>query len=225
MIRSSIIILDEAMCAAQGYLAAVGLNQFAGTQYNPQTAAIGYAGVALLDRLIYQISSRVIPGTTGFLGPIPIGSKNIVSYGLALFTTAKVMEAAGLILSVPRAVSLLGLVSGIALVAGALFQAVRQVPLKEHLASKSFANRIYVLPDGDKELKIRIICNPEEKTITFSPGGSGKVSSSNKYILFSNNNISKACLQALNLGDSVSVITSKINNVLPLDYSANLTVS
>lgn len=225
MIRSSTIILDEALCAAQGYLAAVGLNKYAGTQYNPQTVAIGAAGVAFLDKLIYQISSKVIPGPYATIGPIPVGPKNFVSFGLALYTTAKVMQVAGLILAVPKAISSLGLACGIALAAGALYTSLQKPSLEEHIASTSFANRVYDFKDGDQEHKVRIVCNPEGKKITWSPGGMGKMSSSDHYILFANTSIPDSVKDQLKLEGSVGVFTGKINGAFALDYSAKVNIS
>lgn len=220
MIRSSTIVLDEVLCAAQGYVAAECYNYFAGTQYDPATFALGCAAFAAIEKIIYQISARVIPGTTGFIGPIPIGSKNIVSYGLALYTTVKVMQLAGLILNVPVAISVIGAASALALAAGAVYQAVKPVPLEEHLKSSSFANRVYSLDHEGKTYKIRIVCNPDKKVVAFSPGGAGKMSSMDDYFLFCNNSIPKGLIDKLDLGDSVSIFTANINNTDPLDYGA-----
>ncbi len=119
MIRISYPILDEACCAIQGFAGAHLVNAIRGAQiFNPVNAAICFAGIALTEKVIYELSNRVIPGSTGFLGPIPIGTKNIVSYGVATYTTFKIMQLVGLIFVVPKAILVIGSVCSGALIIG-----------------------------------------------------------------------------------------------------------
>ncbi len=117
MIRSSSLGIDETFCAIQGYAGACAINAIRGVKvFAPLNAAVCFGGVALIEKLIYQVSRRIIPGSTAFLGPIPIGTKNVVSHGLAIYTTLKIMELAGLILNVPQVVTIIGLTCAAALV-------------------------------------------------------------------------------------------------------------
>lgn len=110
MIRGPCIGIDEAFCAVQGFVGACLVNV-----YNfrivcvPYNAAVCLAGVAFTEKLVYQVSCRVIPGFTASFGPIPIGTKNIISYGVATFTTFKIMQIAGLIFTIPKAVTIIGI--------------------------------------------------------------------------------------------------------------------
>ncbi|MDP1834415.1 MAG: hypothetical protein Q8K75_00670 [Chlamydiales bacterium] len=121
MIRSSVPGLDEAFVAIQGYAGACVVNAVRGvTVFTPFNAGVCFAGVAFIEKLVYQVSSRVIPGSTGFLGPIPIGAKNIVSYGMALYTTLSIMQLTGLISTIPAAVTIIGGTCAAAIVAGSV---------------------------------------------------------------------------------------------------------
>ncbi|KIC73568.1 hypothetical protein DB41_JG00080 [Neochlamydia sp. TUME1] len=134
--RSSYPILDEAFCAIQGFAGAHLVNAIKGAKIlNPATAAICFAGIALTEKAIYKLSKRIVPGSTGFLGPIPSGAKNIVSYGLATYTTFKIMELAGLILSIPKGIVVIGAYCSAALVIGGIATIINQ-------HSKSFDERL-----------------------------------------------------------------------------------
>ncbi|MBS4170657.1 hypothetical protein [Neochlamydia sp. AcF95] len=117
MIRSSYPIFDEVFCAIQGFAGAHLVNVIKGAKIlNPTTAAICFAGIALTEKVVYELSKRIIPGPTVFLGPLPLGAKNIVSYSLAIYTTFKIMKLAGLILAIPKGIVVIGAVCSVALV-------------------------------------------------------------------------------------------------------------
>ncbi len=110
LIRSSVPVVDEALCAMQGALGAVAIHAMRGAAVcSPVNAAICFAGVALLEKLAFHLGVKhVVPGSSETLGPIPIGLKKIVSTGLAVSGTLQAMKIAGLIASVPQAVVILG---------------------------------------------------------------------------------------------------------------------
>ncbi|KIC75262.1 hypothetical protein DB42_AK00620 [Neochlamydia sp. EPS4] len=136
MIRSSYPILDEAFCAIQGFAGAHLVNAIKGAKIlNPSTAAICFAGIALTEKVVYELSKRVIPGSTILLGPIPIRAKNIVSYSLATYTTFKIMKLAGLILAIPKGIVVISAVCSVALVIGGIATIIKQ-------PSKSFDQRL-----------------------------------------------------------------------------------
>nr|WP_166154464.1 hypothetical protein [Neochlamydia sp. AcF84]NGY94359.1 hypothetical protein [Neochlamydia sp. AcF84] len=127
MIRSSYPILDEAFCAIQGFAGAHLVNVIKGAKIlNPVSAAICFAGIALTEKVIYELSKRVIPGSTMFLGPIPIGPKNIVSYSLATYTAFKIMKLAGLILAIPKGIVVISTACSVALVIGSIATIIKQ---------------------------------------------------------------------------------------------------
>lgn len=231
VVRSSSIAMDTVLCGIQGYAGAFVLNAVRGDAViSPLHGAVCLGGVALIERLFYEITSRYVPGSTGFLGPIPIGFKNIVSYGLAIYTMLKVMQVAGLILSVPLAVQIIGLGCAIALGAGFVWNMVNSgaeeeigsslEELKKHLASPVFANRVFRIEDPKTKRvhEFRVICNPEEKEVCFSLRGGGTISSSDSHIVASNEDISDFSKFQIN---GHSFFGVRMNGQMPLDYTAN----
>lgn len=224
MFRSSVIGFDETLCAIQGYAGAYALNV-----NKPINGAICFAGIAFIEKLVYKISKDVIPGPTIVLGPFPLGPKHLVSYGLATYTTVKVMQLAGLILIVPKIITIVGLTCITALALG-IIKVLAQPSLKpldeqvrDHLNSRVFANRVFTIPHPNetshKTYEIRFICNPEEKKVTFE-AGNGKMSSSCRYIFASNDSIPEIILNKYNF-IQYSTYTTEINGVQPLSYTAN----
>ncbi len=110
MIRNPYIGIDEAYCAVQGFVGACLVNVYKFRYVCvPYNAAVCLAGIAFVEKLVHQVSCRVIPGFSASFGPIPFGTQNIVSYGVATFVTFKIMQIAGLIFSIPEAVTVTGL--------------------------------------------------------------------------------------------------------------------
>lgn len=228
MIRSSYSIIDETFCAIQGLAGAHLLNIIKGTEMlNPAKAAICFAGVALIEKIINELSKRVIPGSTGFLGPIPITTKSIVSYGLATYTTFKIMELAGLMLTVPSAIVAIGAVSSTALAIAGIITIIKHYSksfeerLQEHIASITIANEVFRFKNEDREYDIRIICNPQQRTVNFQAGGLEALTSQGKYIIACDTPIPQVIINKLNtlLGERASIFTATINNEKPLSYT------
>ena len=224
MIRSSYLGTDEAFCAIQGFVGATLVNASKGlVVYSPLNAAVGLAGFAFVEKLVSKVSDQVVPGFSAFFGPIPIGTKNVVSYGVATLTTFKIMQIAGLILSVPQAVTTFGLACLSLLAIGCIKKAIeytfKPIDIEAHLKSTSFANQMIHFEHENEMYDIRLICNPERKTITFSPAGMGKISCKDTYVLASNNAIPEAFLDKYESLKGASVFTAKINSALALDYT------
>lgn len=224
MIRSSMPGLDETFCAIQGFAAACAINTIRGmTVYSPYNAAVCFAGVALIEKLTHEISKRTIPGSTAFLGPIPCGTQNVVSYGFAIYTTLKIMKLAGLILNIPQAVTIIGLTCASALALSLVRQISKSssITLKTQLESKVFANVLYTLKHENKNYIIRVIWNPEQRRIIFFGNGIVLLNSSDSCILACNENIPKALLEGFEeLAGKPTVLSAKINGINPLDYTA-----
>lgn len=230
MIRSSVPVFDEALCAAQSYGVALLYNASKGfAAISPLNATIFGASVALIEKIAYQFSGRYVPGSSALLGPIPIGSKNIVSHGLAVYTTLKIMRAAGLILNIPQAVTVLGLTCAAVLGISIILAPFKTITLKQHIESAIFANKVFKIEHANKIFSIRIICNPEGKQVSFSPGNFGKMTCQDPYILFCDENIpyllQQRISQQLNGNKNFSIFSSKINGVNPINYSANPAIS
>lgn len=233
MIRSSFLGLDEGFCAIQGYAAARAINAMQGlTVFTPLNAAVCFGGVAFIEKLIYQLSRCIIPGPTTFLGPIPIGTKNIVSYGLAIYTTLKIMELAGLILNVPQFVTVIGLICAGGLVVCGIKAQIQHIlksfdeRLEDHINSKIFSSAVFCFKHENKNYDIRVICNPEKKTVIFQPNGMGKISCNNYFILACNDAIPEEFITKFeSLSEKPSVFSAKINSAYPFDYTAHPTFS
>ncbi len=228
IIRSSVFGIDEMFCAIQGYTGACIINAIRGTSvFAPISAAVFFGGVTLIEKLFYQLSKNIIPGLTGFWGPIPIGTKNIVSHGLAIYTTLKIMELVGLILNVPQAVTIIGLSCAAALVVSG-FKALVEYKMKtfderlqDHLNSNFFSNEVFCFRHENKDYNIRVICNPKKKTVVFQPKGFGKISCNDAYILACNDSIPKAFSERFELlFKNHSTFSARINCAYPLDYTA-----
>lgn len=229
MLRSPVLGIDETLCAIQGYAGAYAINAIRGvTVFAPLNAAVCFGGVAFIEKLIYQVSRRIIPGFTASLGPIPIGTKNIVSHGLAIYTTLKIMEVAGLILNVPQEVTIIGLTCAAALVVSGIsgIKALIQYNLKsfdehlqDHLNSKIFSNVIFCFKHENKNYNIRVICNPEKIEVVFKPNGSGNISCKDTYILACNDTIPEEFFTKFPLAKKPRVFETTINSVYPLDYT------
>lgn len=235
MIRSSYLGLDETLCAIQGYAGACVINAVRGiNSVSPTNGAICLGGIALLEKLTYQISRRIIPGPTALLGPIPIGTKNIVSHGLAIYTTFKLMALAGLILDVPCAVTVIGVACAVSCAAGLAFIGIKSLTqkmlksfderLQDHLNFSSFANAVFQFKEEKRVYNIRVICNPEKKEVVFRPGSQGTLCCSDPYILACNENIPNELLTRYFADRTFSVFSVKINDANPLDYTANPTL-
>ena len=170
-VRSSNVILDGVLCGAQGAIVAgmIGLN--------PLNGASCLSGVDLIERVFARATQKFVPGSVSWLGPIPVGLKNIVSYSLATLTTMKVMQLAGLISSIPFGVQIMGAISALVLVGSYLrvvvanFQKPLKQQLQEHVDSPVYANKVFSFTDEGKTYKVRIIVNPEKKTLRFHREG------------------------------------------------------
>ena len=81
MIRSSTFGYDELYCAIQGSLGAFIFNKTQTKKViKPLNAAIFTASFAFLEKVIHKIAAnRLVPGTTAYFGPFPVGTKNLVS--------------------------------------------------------------------------------------------------------------------------------------------------
>ena len=233
MIRSSTYVLDEAFCAIQGYAGAYAINTLQGTKvFSPLNAAVCFAGAAFTEKLIYRLSRKIIPGSTASLGPIPIGTKNVVSHGLAIYLTLKVMQVAGLILNVPRALTIIGLGCAAAL---AVYGIKRMIPpksisahdhLHNHLQSKTFANGVFYFDHENKRFYIRVICNPEKKDVDFKINDSKTIACQGAvYILACNETIPEAFFQKFQPLAQALVWTRKMFDMDPLDYTFDPKIS
>jgi|GEM_PF-2949992 len=230
MIRSSYIGFDEAFCAVQGFVGACLINAYKiRVVCVPYNAAVGLAGFAFVEKLVHQVSSRVIPGFSAYLGPIPIGTKNIVSYGVATLVTFKIMQIAGLILTIPEAVTTFGLACSALLALGCFKKVIdygfTPVDIEAHLNSQSFANQIIQFEHENEKHDIRVICNPERKAVTFCSAGVGRISCKGAYILASNSTIPQAFFDRYESLEGASVFSAIINSALPLDYTKSPTVT
>ena len=231
LIRSSQIFLDAALCSAQGYLGALLVN---GTKTykcaSSFNVALALGSIAIIEKLVYLASKRFIPGPTILLGPIPLGTKNIVSYGLATYLTLRTMQLARLISRVPSVITALGLASTIALAVGGLKAVLQSTPktleerLKEHTLSTKYANKVFSIKGETKTYQVRIICNPEQKEVTFRPGGMGTVSSTDPYLIGANENLPEELSQMIKAffdGKACTTLSMVINSTSPLDYMAS----
>lgn len=75
---------------------------------NPLITGLALAGIALANKYFNNTVDRYIMGPNIYLGPIPIGLKNIVKFGLATNLTLSIMHIAGLIITVPPVISAFG---------------------------------------------------------------------------------------------------------------------
>jgi len=227
LVRSSNPILDGVFCGAQGAIVAgmIGLS--------PLNGAYCLSGISLTERIFSRVSQNFVPGSASWLGPIPVGLKNIVSYSLATLTTMKVMQVAGLIFSVPFGVQIMGVVSALILVGSCLRTVIEnsQKPLEqqlqEHIKSGVYANRVFSFQDGEDTHQVRIIVNPEEKELRFSPGGMGTISCKDRFCIAYNPPLPKGVLDQIGnlLKDSFSSFGMSINSTSPLSYTANPTLA
>jgi hypothetical protein len=224
MIRISVLGVDETFCAMQGYASAFIINAIRGvTVFTPLHAAICFGGVAFTEKLVYEVSKRVIPGYSASLGPIPIGTKNIVSHGVAIYTTLKIMQLAGLILNIPQAITIAGLTCIGALVLGSLkyYSKTFEERLDEHLSSKDFSNQVFTFKDGNQEYRVRIICNPNRKKVKFTPNGQGSIQCTSAFILACKDKIPETLIEnCKSINGSISIFTARMNDRDPIDYTA-----
>lgn len=97
-------LLDVAVCALQGFGGAKLLNALQKTNVaSPLNAALLFGGVALTENVFSKACNNVFGKT--FSHPHLL-FKKAISYGLAAYTTLKVMCLAGLIASVPSALAI-----------------------------------------------------------------------------------------------------------------------
>lgn len=232
MIRSSYLGIDETFCAVQGYAGASLINAAQGAALlDPLSAAVCLGGIALIEKLVYELSKRVIPGSTGFLGPIPCGMKNVVSYGVATSVTLIIMEVAGLILHIPMIVAVAGIASA-SMLAGYGTKRILDVnfptksfdeQLQECLNAKTYLNTVLTFRDNNVDYKIRVISNPEKKSVIFRPSGLGSISCRDTFILASDETVPETILTKFP-PSSYSILSAAINGVKPLTYTSNPTV-
>ena len=231
LIRSSQIFLDAALCSSQGYLGALLVNG-PKTYKNTSSfnAALALGSIAMIEKMVYVASKRFVPGPTILIGPVPLGTKNLVSYGLATYLTLKTMQLAGLISHLPFGITALGLASAAALAVGGIKAVLQSTPktleerLKEHTLSTKYANKVFSIKGETKTYQVRIICNPQQKKVTFRPGGMGTVSSSDPYLIGANENLPEELSQMIEAffgGKACSTLTMVINSTSPLDYMAS----
>ena len=227
MIRSSTYVLDEAFCAIQGYAGAYAINTIQGTKvFSPLNAAVCFAGAAITEKLIDRLSRQIIPSSTTFLGPIPIDTQSAVAHGLAIYLTLKVMQIAGLILNVPRALTIIGLGCAAALVAYGIKSMMPPKSisahdhLHNHLQSKTFANGVFYFDHENKRFYIRVICNPEKKEVAFKINDSKTIACA-VYILACNETIPEAFYAKFPLLAKAYPCSKRMYDIDPLNYTSD----
>ncbi len=225
IIRSPNLFLDGIYCALQGAVGVGIFNAIRGSKVvSPLNGALCLGGIAVAEKLFYKLTQKFIPGPTAFLGPIPIGPKNIVSYGLSMCSVVQVMQITGLITSIPRLVQLTGLGCSWALFVGGAKAAIDYYyrpldqQLQEHRDSKTFANQVFTFDHEGKKLRVRIICNPENKVVCFRLEGLGKFVSEDSYILVCNETIPEAVNERIEnfFGGQLSSVVGPANGAFTL---------
>ena len=132
IIRSDHSGLDAAYSFLQGYAGAHAINFIQkAIVINPLNGGLFLGGFALTEKLFFQATHKYVPQMNTTIGPIPIQSKSVVSYGLATYTTLKVMQLVGLILAVPTLVTVVGMSCAVALALGYRIQGIHEERRKE----------------------------------------------------------------------------------------------
>ncbi len=205
-------VTKTAICATLGYAGAAIINLASAARViAPINGALCLGGIALSEKLIYSIIRRV---NSPFMGRANSFSKAIeknASYSLAAYSTLRIMQAAGLICSVPLIVKIAAIAAPILLIGTIIKQAYKINPeletvevsepvisqgenpvkfseqIKLHLQSTEFANKVFGVKFKGKNRMVRFICNPQGTTISI-PAKAGRTKEiSQQYCLVTDN--------------------------------------
>ena len=218
LVRSSNLIINTALLGIQGYLAG----------YYPLNSARFWVSFSLIENLLYKhLTSHFIPEPPITLGPISLGAKDLVSYGLAMSATYRIMKLAGYILNIPRSANIIGLLSGVALAAGVTHTVIKDYSksldeqLQEHIQSSTFQNRIFSLQDNGKTYRMRIISNPEAKELIFR-ANEGDIPCRDRHIIVTSQDFSSSIYDKLtSLGLTFPIRIFETNEVSALVYNTS----
>lgn len=221
MIKSAGWVLSSGLV---GYAGIELLNRVQGKKNaEPFVGMLYLGGCVLAEKLFYRMTREYISANPREL----ISQKKMISFGLAIFTTEKVMQAAGWVLP-NRGVTLWGVASG-AILAGYFIKAQideYKKPLRQRLEdlnnSTVFSNKIYTFDLSGQNYDIRIIRNPAQKEVSFQPSGIGNVSSCDPVIVACNVPIPEPIKDLLiTVFGCYALFTIEMNNTLPLVYTAS----